>query len=90
MSENAPLRLGAILYPGFEMLDLFGPLEMFSILGREKVEIVTVAEKVGPVAAAIGLEGAVGPKTLADRYRGRAPSKSRIENPVNKFTGMRP
>ncbi len=27
-----------------------------------------------------------GPKTLADRYRDRAPSKSRIETPVNRFT----
>ncbi|WP_270730417.1 hypothetical protein [Shimia sp. Alg240-R146] len=26
-----------------------------------------------------------GPKTLAERYDGRAPSKSRIERPVNKF-----
>ncbi len=27
-----------------------------------------------------------GPQTLADRYRDRAPSKSRIETPVNRFT----
>jgi hypothetical protein len=27
-----------------------------------------------------------GPLTLADRFRGRAPSKSRIETPVNRFT----
>lgn len=27
-----------------------------------------------------------GPMTLGDRYAGRAPSKSRIERPVNKFT----
>ncbi|OUS21750.1 hypothetical protein A9Q95_01360 [Rhodobacterales bacterium 59_46_T64] len=27
-----------------------------------------------------------GPMTLATRYKGRAPSKSRIETPVNKFT----
>lgn len=29
-----------------------------------------------------------GPLTLADRYDGRAPSKSRIETPVSKYTGM--
>ena len=29
-----------------------------------------------------------GAVTLADRYRGRAPSKSRIETPVNRFTTM--
>ncbi|MEQ9693924.1 hypothetical protein [Shimia sp. SDUM112013] len=28
-----------------------------------------------------------GPRTLAARYAGRSPSKSRIEKPVNKFTG---
>ncbi|SHK31640.1 hypothetical protein SAMN05444000_12534 [Shimia gijangensis] len=29
-----------------------------------------------------------GPKTLAERYAMRSPSKSRIEKPVNKFTGI--
>lgn len=29
-----------------------------------------------------------GPLTLAERYRGRAPSKSRIERPVNRYTTM--
>lgn len=29
-----------------------------------------------------------GPQTLAARYEGRAPSKSRIEKPVSKFTSM--
>ncbi|MDV4144177.1 hypothetical protein [Shimia sp. FJ5] len=31
-----------------------------------------------------------GPMTLADRFEERAPSKSRIERPVNKFRGVRP
>lgn len=31
-----------------------------------------------------------GPLTLADRYRNRPPSKSRIEKPVNKFTSTAP
>ncbi|MCQ0092656.1 hypothetical protein [Roseovarius sp. M141] len=31
-----------------------------------------------------------GPMTLGQRYDGRAPSASRIERPVNKFTGMAP
>ncbi|MGR3637306.1 MAG: hypothetical protein ACU0BK_15475 [Shimia sp.] len=31
-----------------------------------------------------------GPKTLAERYDGRAPSKSRIERPVNKFVKVAP
>ncbi|HEY9039817.1 MAG TPA: alpha/beta hydrolase [Roseovarius sp.] len=32
----------------------------------------------------------VGPMTLGQRYAGRAPSASRIELPVNKYTGMTP
>ncbi len=36
--SDQPLTLGAILYPGFEMLDLFGPLEMFSMISRERLK----------------------------------------------------
>jgi hypothetical protein len=31
-----------------------------------------------------------GPKTLGDRYRGRAPSKSRIDHAVSKYTSVAP
>jgi putative intracellular protease/amidase len=51
--------LGAILYEGFELLDLYGPLEMFGSLGAE-LRIVTAAERPGPVASFQG------PKTVAD------------------------
>jgi putative intracellular protease/amidase len=47
------LTLGAILYPGFELLDLFGPLEMFGSVGPA-LRIVTVAERAGAVASAQG------------------------------------
>jgi hypothetical protein len=43
-SLKGPLVLGAILYEGFELLDLYGPLEMFGNL-KPQVEIVTVAEE---------------------------------------------
>ena len=59
-------QLGAVLYPGFEMLDYFGPLELFSVMGSDVIKIHTVAENAGPVAAAIGSEGAIGPKVVAD------------------------
>jgi transcriptional regulator GlxA family with amidase domain len=48
-------RLGAILYPQFELLDLYGPLEMFGCLEQE-IEIVTVAERKGAVASTPGVE----------------------------------
>tara|TARA_R110001599_G_scaffold353880_1_gene601960 strand:- start:73010 stop:73672 length:663 start_codon:yes stop_codon:yes gene_type:complete len=65
MTEKT-FNLGAILYPGFEMLDLFGPLEMFSLLGPEKVRIHMVAEHKGPVIAAMGMDIENGPKVLAE------------------------
>jgi len=59
-SPNVPRRtLGAILYPGFELLDLYGPLEMFGALGPE-LRIVTLAEQAGPVASFQG------PRTVAE------------------------
>ena len=33
------LTLGAILYEGFELLDMFGPLEMFTALPAEMLEV---------------------------------------------------
>lgn len=55
MSETATRRLGAILYPGFELLDVFGPLEMFGqLLGA--IDIVVVAQNKGAVKSAQGPE----------------------------------
>lgn len=71
--QNEGLKLGALLYPGFEMLDYFGPLELFSVLGSSVVEIHTVAETRGPVASAIGSEGPLGPKVVADLGFDEAP-----------------
>ncbi|MEN8184811.1 MAG: DJ-1/PfpI family protein [Myxococcota bacterium] len=48
-------RLGAVLYENFELLDLYGPLEMFGCL-PEEIEIVTVAERRGPVRSTPGPE----------------------------------
>ena len=61
MSQDSPRRLGAVLYEDFELLDLYGPLEMFgSVDGfgaqKKSLEIVTVAEKKGPVKSSPGVE----------------------------------
>jgi len=58
--RRKPRTLGALLYDGFELLDLYGPLEMFGTLGPERVRIVTVAEHRGPVASSQG------PQTVAE------------------------
>ncbi len=47
-------KLGAVLYPQFELLDLYGPLEMFGCLAGS-VEIITVAAQAGPVASTPGV-----------------------------------
>jgi hypothetical protein len=52
---------GVMLFEGFEVLDVFGPLEAFGILAAEgKCRVVTVAERAGAVTSAQG------PKVIAD------------------------
>ena len=53
------LRLGALLYPEFEMFDLYGPLEMFGSVGAD-VEIITIAQAAGPIRPTKG------PATIAE------------------------
>lgn len=53
------LSIGALVFPEFEMLDLYGPLEMFGMVD-EHFEIHIVAETADPVA------GRGGPKTHVD------------------------
>jgi putative intracellular protease/amidase len=60
MSDTKAGRtLGAVFYEGFELLDVYGPLEMFGSVGAE-LRIVTVAERTGPVASFQG------PQTMAE------------------------
>ena len=56
---NATRTLGAVIYKNFEILDLFGPLEMFGNI-VPGIKIVTVAEQLGPIRSAQG------PKTIAE------------------------
>ncbi len=49
--SDKPLVLGAVLYEGFELLDMFGPLEMFTALPADQLTTVMVAEDKGPVKA---------------------------------------
>jgi transcriptional regulator GlxA family with amidase domain len=52
-SSNETYRIGVVLFPGFELLDVFGPLEMFGVL-RDEFDIVLIGPAVGPVASAQG------------------------------------
>ncbi len=40
--------IGALVFPGFELLDVFGPMEMFGLLDKE-FSLELVAENTGPV-----------------------------------------
>ncbi len=62
-----PLTLGVVLYPGFELLDVYGPLEMLSNVPPSRLRIVTIAEQAGPVASGAGANPGVfdGPRTIA-------------------------
>ncbi len=57
--RNATRTLGAVIYKNFELIDLFGPLEMFGNI-VPGIKIVTVAEQLGPIRSAQG------PKTIAE------------------------
>lgn len=56
--------VGAALFPDFELLDIFGPLEMFGVLS-DHFDVVMLAESAGPVASAQGPRCAID-RTFAD------------------------
>lgn len=63
-AKAPPLKIGAVLFPGFELLDIYGPLEMFGML-RERVAVTMLAETAGPVSSNQGPKG-VADAALAD------------------------
>ena len=66
MTTDRTRTLGVVLFPKFELLDVFGPLEMFGKL-EGMIDLVTVAERAGPVASAQG------PSAVADYGLGDCP-----------------
>lgn len=56
---KAKRTLGIVLYPKFELLDVYGPAEIFGNVGG-KLKVVMVAQKAGPVASTQG------PQVIAD------------------------
>jgi putative intracellular protease/amidase len=49
----APIKVGALIFEGFELLDVFGPLEMLGML-KERVAITMLAENAGSIRSAQG------------------------------------
>jgi len=64
---EAPRKtLGMVLFDGFELLDVFGPLEMFAML-NDRIDTLLIAEKAGPV------KSRTGPAAMADVGFANAP-----------------
>ncbi|MFK8036634.1 MAG: DJ-1/PfpI family protein [Hyphomicrobiales bacterium] len=58
-------RLAALVFPGFETLDYFGPMEMLGGFGNE-TEIITVSKSADPVPSVHGQRIMVD-KTIAEK-----------------------
>ena len=56
MNATSPIHVGAVLFEGFELLDFFGPLEMFGLLDSA-ARITIVGEKAGAVKSSCGVCG---------------------------------
>lgn len=68
LSPPTPRTLGVVLYPGFELLDVMGPVEMFLNLGPQNIRVVMIAEQAGEVASGTVLDRGnySGPRVIAD------------------------
>lgn len=55
-ADDKPVKrtVGVVLFPGFEMLDACGPMEIWGNLGAQ-LTLVTVAKSAGPVSTAQGV-----------------------------------
>ncbi len=63
-TPTPPLKVGAMLFQDFELLDIYGPLELLGLL-RDRVSITMLAEKPGEIRSNQGPKG-VADVALAD------------------------
>jgi transcriptional regulator GlxA family with amidase domain len=63
---SSPFRIGTVVFERFELLDVFGPLEMFGVL-PDRFSISLVGPRVGAVVSNQG------PRVHADHAYGEAP-----------------
>jgi transcriptional regulator GlxA family with amidase domain len=56
MIASSPIHVGAVLFEGFELLDFYGPLEMFGLL-EDRARITVVAEEAGAIRSSGGPSG---------------------------------
>jgi len=53
MNMETAIRVGGIIFEGFELLDFYGPLEMFGLM-EGGASISVLAQKIGPVKSSAG------------------------------------
>ena len=80
-------RVGALIFPGFEMLDLYGPLQMFSLM-PDDFQIELIAQTTGDVRANNG-PGSVATSSFEDGFEhdillvpGGRGTRAEVDNPV--------
>ena len=61
---DQPLKIGAVIFPDFELLDIYGPIEFFGML-NDRVSIKMLAEQPGEIKSNQGPKG-VADTPLAD------------------------
>jgi transcriptional regulator GlxA family with amidase domain len=76
---RSPLLIGVVLFPDFELLDVFGPLEVLGFL-TDHFRILLVGPQAGPVASAQG------PRTICDHGRDDCPALDAILVPGGRGT----
>ena len=54
MSNHVKSVLGILIFPNFETLDVFGPIQMFSKLPIDTIEILMISEKGGLIKSSQG------------------------------------
>jgi transcriptional regulator GlxA family with amidase domain len=64
---DSPPRIGVVLFEGFELLDVFGPLEMFGV-APGRFEISLIGPHTDPLASAQG------PRSVCDHTYDEAPA----------------
>ncbi|ORY61748.1 class I glutamine amidotransferase-like protein [Pseudomassariella vexata] len=56
-NENPPTKYGVLLFPGFQALDVFGPLDILNILSKyhrpKPMDLVVVAATLDPVSTTV-------------------------------------
>lgn len=72
--SSKPLRIGALVFPGFQALDLFGPLDIFNTMSlKHPIELSLLSTTLDPVSTAT-LPGQVGQSVLPTATLDNAPA----------------